>query len=117
MSSTIGGKTSKSERKVSHTVQLELRLTYAVHLFGREYLAEIDLTRWKLTTRHQEELGFYAWLIGPLKFATMNRAVYDKFIDEKFNSLFGSLQEGIEDKLSRMDPVAPHDVPPADQLN
>ena len=117
MSSTIGGKTSKSDKDFSHIVQAELRLTYAVHYKGKEYLAEIDLTRWKITTRHQAEIGFFCWLFGPFKIAKMDRSVYDAFLDQKIEKIFGPLKDTLEDRASRMDPVAPQDVPPTDQLN
>lgn len=117
MSSTTGGKTSKSERQFSHIVQAEFRFTYAVHYNGKEYLAEIDLTRWKLETRHQEEIGFFCWLFGPFKIAKMDRSIYDKYLDERIDKIFGPIKDVLEDRIERMDPVAPQDVPPSDQLN
>jgi hypothetical protein len=117
MSSTIGGKISKSEKQFSHIVQAELRLTYAVHYKGKEYLAEIDLTRWKITTRHQPEIGFFCWLFGPFKVAKMDRAVYDAFLDQKIEKIFGNIGEALDDRIEKMDRVAPQDVPPADKLN
>ncbi len=117
MSSTVGGKTSKSEKNFSHIVQAEFRLTYAFHYKGKEYLLELDLTRWKISTRHQEEIGFFCWLLGPLKFAKMDRSVYDNFLDQKIEKIFGNIGEALDDRAKKMDPVAPKDVPPADQLN
>lgn len=117
MSSTIGGKISKSEKNFSHIVQAEFRLTYAFHYKGKEYLLELDLTRWKITTRHQPEIGFFCWLFGPFKVAKMDRSVYDAFLDQKIEKIFGNIGEALDDRIEKMAPVAPQDVPPTDQLN
>lgn len=115
MSLTTGGQTNKSN--FSHILQAELRITYAFHLRGKEYLLEVDLARWGIGTKHEEKYGFKCWRVGPFKFATMNRDTYDQFLAEKILDVLGPLEETLGEKGKRMAPVSPTDVPPKDALN
>lgn len=115
MSLTTGGQTNKSE--FSHILQAELRITYAFHIKGKEYLLEVDLTSWKVGTKHEEKYGFKCWRVGPFKFATMNRDTYDQFLAEKILDVLGPLEGTLVEKGKRMAPVSPTDIPPKDALN
>lgn len=116
MSLTTGGQTNKSS-KFSHLLQVDLRIAYAFHISGNEYLIELDLVKWRLGPKHEEKYGFKCWRLGPLKFATMNRDAYDTFVAEKILDVLSPLKDNLEEKGKKMAPVSPTEVPPKDALN
>lgn len=115
MSSKTGGKTKKND--FSHVLKVELKIAYAFHFRGTEYMAEIDLKRWGFGKRTEEEIGFVSYKLGPFRVATMSRDKYDKFIEDNLLDVLGPLEESLSDKVERMAPVSPTEVPPRSELN
>lgn len=116
MSSKTGGKTKKSEG-FSHVVKWDIKIAYAFHLRGLEYMAEIDLKNWGFGKRAEEEIGFVSFKFGPFRVARMDRAKYDKFIEDSLLDVLTPLKDGLQDRVERMAPVSPTEVPPPGELN
>lgn len=115
MSSTTGGKIKKSE--FSHILQADLRITYAFHLKGVEYLFEVNLMKWGFGRRAEDYCGFVSYKLGPFKFARMDRDKYDAYVHTQLLDVLGPLGDSLEEKHEKMSHVSPQDVPPSSQLN
>lgn len=69
-------------------VKGSLRLDVALRKNKKEYMVGIDLLDWYLFTTKRTEMGFWSLNILCFTFATLDRNVFDRWLDGEFTDLF-----------------------------